>query len=1418
MPEPERSAPFEAEATWAPVMPLEEHPWVPEPEPNREEDIVPPVEEEEVPPPPPEEPHHHEHHPRPTTPEYPMIHWNPSFEAPPSTNAHVAMPDLVNFRNAWDMPFDRRATFVPPPVHNDLPPPPHYNPGADHGEIRSVFPWEDHMEERIVSRIWLDEEEAARREEERRWEEMRRIDEERRREEEAMRAAGEVAVGVAAVATIGWDEHHHHHHEEPKKEFAFVNIWDEVPGIRKYLARLRGDEYQGVGEVEKYDDNEDEKFERRASGDLSFVSPRWEYIQGELVETDISEFEETDLYDTSEYEYEEVEIDDTLDDDYDHVSTPTTPTRKRSPILSGIVPYTPGVSDEEWDDRDMIPLPLKRTGRLSMHQKEVAQKLERSRQRSIKQNRGSSIERDGTKKVVRKKKLIKQTVIQGDQGADTAMSKLALRTSQSSQSSSSNESRGREASRPRLPKRAMYALATSSWFGQTPYTSAAASPTGMRSGAQTPGSAPGSPTRNPVDEFRNYKIGWASDLGPAGARSHSRSRSRSRSRSKSIEGVRRRAPSSLGSSRPTSRQPSRDTSPSAPWKQMPKRTSRSTWDPHGALKGLQESGEKLLRKTGQAMRGEEEEEEEEFRDEYQDAWIGVEAEEEDRPRAYYEEEDEDLGVLGLRFPGKKIRAMSPKSPKSPSMLPWGESREIEGMTTQIPASTIKTLKDDLSFLGMQPPTQMVPEAPTQIPIYAAEVMGAAALAGAATVALTGGETSIFEKAQEVAGDLSLAKGRLFRRRSSLNLKDVAEFETDTAASRTAVQQESDKEKIFASTEVPDFQTGVSTTDTERKIGKLPRYDFDFSRSAQRGKEDLRYREISYMPGFQGKSISGTEDALVGAATLVVTIGADGQPQTVQTSEIEKSLGDVRTTQPINIVEGATATSAAENSKTITTKQIFTTTDSVPVIAGTSNIIGTLGDEPGFSVVKKETVSLSTDDDNVHVEETIVSKSREAGGVTITSTTTTPSDSQKGVEKVTITRPRETQEYGVQAGDAEDVLISAAAAAAAIGAEALAKKNEIETVPAKETTVTLIEGESVDIEAVEIETVEIETVETETVEILQSTEEKDVKVEVASEAVEVISAKAIELEEAFDIESIEIDQDAEEKVVEDVTISEAAEVISTKTVEQEGELDIKTVEVQGKGEVVTGDVDQDVLKVVEAAVGVGALLVGEEILEERNQVQAVERNEMEQVEGEGVAELEESEKIVESGTDIEIRVEGEDEEGHYDIVAVEVEEDDGDLEVGEQFLALRSRRSSYSVSSVELDEEEDIAVVDEIQDGHFDMEAVVLDEEETEIDAEAGGLSTELEAESVARGDFEVDDEEEVGIEKTIEVQEGVSVDEGTVLLQDNVQEESVVTKTTVVREGVQETVIETEIKTETVVVEEDVPVETEVVEIFEETL
>ncbi|CAM0135972.1 unnamed protein product [Umbelopsis sp. WA50703] len=569
---------------------------------------------------------------------YRMLNWNPSWEEPPQEQNAVDMPDLQIYGNVWDNPQPDVQVWIPPSI-TELPPPP---PSVDyhHQYIHSpapqqsdeiqhldahpppVFPWEEAKEVRhLLTRIWQDEQELEKRAREE--EENRRIE-----TEKAAAEAERIARESEYREQDHYQEHHNHHpgdvgtqqevvqqaweakneiieqtisesashpQEQPSTlDQPFVSVWDHMPDIQKYLARI------GVQDAFKHSEYQP----------LTSENPK-EDPETMDQEEHAAEEEEAESNDDSVEEYEELEEDSELDEEEneDHVkitepvhldidppptlaqswwgepfaidSMPTTPLIGKSGARSPMLPMTPRLEDDDWDDRDLIPLPLKRTSKL--FQGDLSLFPESKSPKEVPKPESSLPPVDTTVKQKKKRRVKKLRKLFADE--DDMIKK-------------------------------------------TPFTSAVTTPTSEKSFILPIADIKETVVESVVlprsESFGEYKIEWASDL----LKGHEGVVTPARTPSKEVV-------SASGSYF--------DGTPAASPSQKKKSkyniyASRSTWDPLHALKSLKASGEKLLIKT-KFESAETEDSDEEY-----------------APAAYYNNDDEeDLGVLGLTFPTSRVK-------------------------------------------------------------------------------------------------------------------------------------------------------------------------------------------------------------------------------------------------------------------------------------------------------------------------------------------------------------------------------------------------------------------------------------------------------------------------------------------------------------------------------------------------------------------------------------------------------------------------------------------------------------------------------------------------------------------------------------------------------------------------------------------
>lgn len=576
---------------------------------------------------------------------YGMLNWNPSWEEPPQNQSAVDIPNLQIYGNAWDNPQSHNQVWVAP---SELPPPPpsvdyhhHYIHTPAHSQNEEqvsdwqhepVFPWEEEKQLRhMPTRIWQDEQELEKR--------LREEEEYRRIEAEKAAAEAESRASVSQRQDHGsYHEQHNHHHtgdmsgkqeviqqafevendiieqtiseaashpqEQPSTlDQTFVSVWDQMPDIQRYLARI------GVHDAFK-----NSEYQPLISGETEGVEEILEQ------EEHAGEEEEVEEDEGSEEEYEELEDDSEGDEEENEEPTkitkpvhldigppptlaqswwgepfaidsmPTTPLIGKSGARSPMLPMTPRLEDDDWDDRDLIPLPLKRTSKLFQ----------------------------GDAPVFPESKMPME-------------SKYPVEASTPDPSLPLDDSSLKQKKKRRIKKLRKMFADENDMMKKTPFASAVTTPTSegfILPPVEVEETVVETVNLPRTDSFGDYKIEWASDL----LKGHEGVVTPARTPSKEV------ASTSYFDVTPA-------TSP-APKKKSRYNiyASRSTWDPLHALKSLRASGEKLLIKTKFESNDPEESD-----DEY-------------APAAYYNNDDEeDLGVLGLTFPAsraKKEYAMS----------------------------------------------------------------------------------------------------------------------------------------------------------------------------------------------------------------------------------------------------------------------------------------------------------------------------------------------------------------------------------------------------------------------------------------------------------------------------------------------------------------------------------------------------------------------------------------------------------------------------------------------------------------------------------------------------------------------------------------------------------------------------------------
>ncbi|KAG2185058.1 hypothetical protein INT43_000971 [Umbelopsis isabellina] len=573
---------------------------------------------------------------------YDMLNWNPSWEEPPQNQSAVDIPNLQIYGNAWDNPQSHHQVWIPP---QDLPPPPpsvDYHHQYNHTPANSqkeeqvpdwqhdpVFPWEEKRELRhMPTRIWQDEQELEKRVREE--EEYRRI--------EAERAAAEAensAIASQHQEHSHYQDQHNHHagdlsgkqeviqqalevendiieqtisetaghpQEQPSTlDQPFVSVWDQMPDIQKYLARI------GVHDAFKHSE-----YQPLTVDETEEVVETLEQQEFVDEEEEAEEFEgSAEEYEELKEEYEVDEVDEEKIEDHTKItkpvhldidppptlaqswwgepfaidSMPTTPLIGKSGARSPMLPMTPRLEDDDWDDRDLIPLPLKRTSKL----------------------------------------------FQGDlpvfpESKTPVESKSPLEAPNSDPNVSPDDNSLKQKKKRRIKKLRKLFADENDMIRKTPFASAATTPTSEKGFILPPVEVEETVVETVnlprPDSFGDYKIEWASDL----LKDHEGVATPARTPSKEV------ASNSYFDVAPA-------TSP-APKKKSRYNiyASRSTWDPLHALKSLRASGEKLLIKTKFESNDPEDSD-----DEY-------------APAAYYNNDDEeDLGVLGLTFPATRVK-------------------------------------------------------------------------------------------------------------------------------------------------------------------------------------------------------------------------------------------------------------------------------------------------------------------------------------------------------------------------------------------------------------------------------------------------------------------------------------------------------------------------------------------------------------------------------------------------------------------------------------------------------------------------------------------------------------------------------------------------------------------------------------------
>ncbi|KAI8580025.1 hypothetical protein K450DRAFT_238995 [Umbelopsis ramanniana AG] len=713
--------------------------------------------------------------------EYAMLNWNPSWEEPPTNKNDIDIPDLQIYSNAWDYHQPNDHVWVAPAVE-ELPPPPsmidyHHQYIHHHQEVQdehpqeaapyvAVFPWEEEKEYRPApSRIWQDELERERRareeaewlraeeearvraEEEARWqeeEEKKRVEREQaaaqwnqeevtgqsfgvNNQQEVIQQAMDAEAGIIEQTV---SESHDHHQQSSTLDQPFVSVWDQMPSIKRYLALLGANEAFKKSEYQTYQSQEEEQEEVTYSQQ-----------EQELTTDDDDDEEEEEDYESEEEEEEEEE--DVQEDipaetvapptqanswwgePFAIDSMPTTPRLNKFGWRSPLMPTTPRLEDDDWDDRDLIPLPLKRTSRLyqpeALYQQEFTSPP-KTTAADIPKSNASVSESEGSVKQQKKKRRVKKP-------------------------------------------RKLFAD-EDDMLKRTPFASAVTTPTSEKSfllpnvddEAQT----------DIIDaaeseSFGEYKIQWASDL---------------------LKG------SQAGIITPMARTPSREkdatsyfegaASPGTPKKNRYNAlASRTVWDPLRALKSLKANGEKLLitTKLGDSEKGIAHDDVEDSDEEY-------------APAAYYDNDDEeDLGVLGLTFPKSRSSfgyALSKDdSPQYESMTASPATPTAKGMTMNLTDKIIQEAADrraNTDFALHEAATSLVKSTEEDDDRYAMSPV-----------------IEEFQGKNVSATELEMSSGDLFKRRSSVEtpIKDVP---TTPSAAETKDEQPLDKQTAVDTTE------------------------------------------------------------------------------------------------------------------------------------------------------------------------------------------------------------------------------------------------------------------------------------------------------------------------------------------------------------------------------------------------------------------------------------------------------------------------------------------------------------------------------------------------------------------------------------------------------------------------------------------
>jgi hypothetical protein len=774
------------------------------------------------------EPHSHEVYNEPAPPpaherEYAMLNWNPSWEEPPTNKNDIDIPDLQIYSNVWDYAQPNDQVWVAPAVE-ELPPPPsmidyHHQYIHHHQEVQeeypqesapyvAIFPWEEEKEHRPApSRIWQDELERERRareeaewlraeeearagaEEEARW----REEEERKRLEREQAAAqwnqGEVtgqSFGVnnqqeviqqamdAEAGIIEQTVSEFHDQQQPSTlDQPFVSVWDQMPSIKRYLTLLGANEAFKKSEYQTYQSQEEEQEEATYSQQ-----------EQELTTDDDDEEEdyESEDEDEDEDEDEEEEVqEDTITktaapltqanswwgEPFAIDSMPTTPRLNKFGWRSPLMPTTPRLEDEDWDDRDLIPLPLKRTSRLyqpeALYQQDFTSPPKATA--DIPKSNASVSESEGSVKQQKKK---------------------------------------RRAKKPRK----LFAD-EDDMLKRTPFASAVTTPTSEKS-FLLPNVDAEAQTDTAIDaaeseSFGEYKIEWASDL---------------------LKG------SQAGLITPTARTPSREkevtsyfegaASPGTPKKNKYNAlASRTVWDPLHALKSLKANGEKLLITT-------------KLGDSKQDNLLDdvEDSDEEYAPAAYYDNDDEeDLGVLGLTFPKSRSSfgyALSKDdSPQYESMTASPSTPTAKGMTMNLTDKIIQEAADRRASTDIalhEAATSLVKSTEADDDRYAMSPV-----------------IEEFQGKNVSATELEMSSGDLFKRRASLETP-INDTPTTPSAAETKAEQPLEKQAsvdvgaMESATESHPVQYDIVQAATE-KLRQIAGVDWEAAAKENSSRED-----------------------------------------------------------------------------------------------------------------------------------------------------------------------------------------------------------------------------------------------------------------------------------------------------------------------------------------------------------------------------------------------------------------------------------------------------------------------------------------------------------------------------------------------------------------------------------------------------